>query len=383
MSQPIPRYGVSVGSVLRRIRIESGFSEQAVVDRLKISLEQLEAIETNRWEMLPGQPFIDGMIRIYAGMLGINPEDYPEARDPLGVVSHQDQSFDAPSPDPVLSQNTDRREKIEKSKRLAEEKALMELNEEDRTVPWVVLLSILILGGLLYVWWSGRTQDEDALNVTNETGVSSPVVGEVLSASQTSVGVSESGEKAVLRQESLVASEKLRGVKSGSTAEVLLAKQKASQKQPSDQVHVDTQGTDPAAVVGESGSAVSRGKDASRELVVSVRQPSWISVIDAKGNRLIYQLLAPDETLKAVGELPYRVTIGQADGARLTLGGKPIEFRPNAGVVARLKVFENGTQGERRTHKKQQTSSPAALQDDRDSRSDDSYESEEDVEMYD
>ena len=68
LAQPM----VSAGIVLSNARVKRGLSLQDVADRLKLSRKQLEAIENDEYEKLPGTPFARGFVRNYAKLLDLD-----------------------------------------------------------------------------------------------------------------------------------------------------------------------------------------------------------------------------------------------------------------------------------------------------------------------
>mgnify|MGYP000860876834 CR=1 FL=1 len=57
---------VSVGLVLRQARESRQMSVADVAQLLKISYRQVDALESDNWDALPGQTFVLGFIRNYA-----------------------------------------------------------------------------------------------------------------------------------------------------------------------------------------------------------------------------------------------------------------------------------------------------------------------------
>ena len=64
----------SIGAELARAREERGLSITDVAQQLKFAPRQLEALEQDRFEQLPGGTFVRGMVRSYARLLKIEPE---------------------------------------------------------------------------------------------------------------------------------------------------------------------------------------------------------------------------------------------------------------------------------------------------------------------
>lgn len=65
---------MSIGAELARAREERGLSVVDVAQQLKFAPRQLEALEQDRFEQLPGGTFVRGMVRSYARLLKIEPE---------------------------------------------------------------------------------------------------------------------------------------------------------------------------------------------------------------------------------------------------------------------------------------------------------------------
>ena len=64
----------SIGAQLARAREERGLAISDVAQQLKFAPRQLEALEQDKFEQLPGGTFVRGMVRSYARLLKIEPE---------------------------------------------------------------------------------------------------------------------------------------------------------------------------------------------------------------------------------------------------------------------------------------------------------------------
>ncbi len=62
-----------VGEVLAQARQEQGYSLDDIANQLKFSTRQIDALESGRFEQLPGRPFVRGMVRSYARLLNLDP----------------------------------------------------------------------------------------------------------------------------------------------------------------------------------------------------------------------------------------------------------------------------------------------------------------------
>jgi cytoskeleton protein RodZ len=66
--------GPSLGERLREARAARGMSVDDVVHALKFSARQIEAIEADRMDIVPGSVFLRGLVRSYARLLKLDPE---------------------------------------------------------------------------------------------------------------------------------------------------------------------------------------------------------------------------------------------------------------------------------------------------------------------
>lgn len=64
---------VSVGETLRRQRESLGLSVAEVANSLKLNVRQVDALESGRFELLPGAAFTRGFLRNYARLLKLDP----------------------------------------------------------------------------------------------------------------------------------------------------------------------------------------------------------------------------------------------------------------------------------------------------------------------
>jgi cytoskeleton protein RodZ len=74
-------------------------------------------------------------------------------------------------------------------------------------------------------------------------------------------------------------------------------------------------------------------------LAVKVASESWVEVQDAKGQTLLSRKVAAGEALGLDGEVPLRLTIGNASATQVTFRGQPVDLSSNTVAnVARLQL---------------------------------------------
>lgn len=70
--------GKTLGESLRQIRIEAGLEVAELASRTRIGAKNIEALEEDRLDLLPGPFFVKGFIRSICGELGQNPDPFLE-----------------------------------------------------------------------------------------------------------------------------------------------------------------------------------------------------------------------------------------------------------------------------------------------------------------
>ncbi|MBY6344859.1 helix-turn-helix domain-containing protein [Providencia rettgeri] len=92
-NQSAPETGSGVGPTLRELRLARSCSLNEASTRLKFSVRQLEALEAQEWDQLPGGQPLRGMVRNYARFL--------EADVSAVLVMLEAQVSDTAAPKPV------------------------------------------------------------------------------------------------------------------------------------------------------------------------------------------------------------------------------------------------------------------------------------------
>ena len=74
-------------------------------------------------------------------------------------------------------------------------------------------------------------------------------------------------------------------------------------------------------------------------MTVRTSAESWVEVLDAKGQTLLSRLVQPGETVGLDGDLPLRVTVGNAAVTQLAFRGQPVDIAASTrDNVARLRL---------------------------------------------
>ena len=137
------------GDWLRRQREMREISLRDIADRTKISLRYLQAMEDDRFDLLPAPIFAKGFLREYARYVGLSPDE---------VVNH------------YLSVQQPRagEEEVKKDATLAGQRPNRPKPVRNWTYGLFLALAVLVLIGLVaaLAWYAERRRDDPAADVT-------------------------------------------------------------------------------------------------------------------------------------------------------------------------------------------------------------------------
>lgn len=285
--QPAPEASanpaVSVGASLRQAREAADLSLGDVADRLKLSLRQLEAIECDDFEALPGAAFVRGFVRNYARFLEL--DDAP-------LMAMLDTRFPSSlSSEPDLGTATD----------AATDTAPVVPARRGFALAGLAGGLILLLG--VGWWWSQRPAEPESeapqgLQPMLTEQAASPIVAEsAASVSGPAVGTDAASVASVPK-----------------TAPVLSAPVPASA---------------PAAASTNAGEA----------LELNLKASAWVSVTDADGKKLVFATLPAGTQRSLAGKPPFKVVIGNAPNVELRYKGQPVDLAARTrGTTAKLEL---------------------------------------------
>lgn len=273
---------LAVGGTLRRARQERGLSIAEVAQQLKFAPRQLEALEEERYDALPGATIARGMVRNYARLLKLDPE-------------------------PLVAQLAQRMQAPDASRLAARYSEPVPFSDGGRRSNVVYLsLSVIILmvvAGIAYQWYEERRAPPRLAFVAP---ASAPAVSQPTSAP--------------------------------TLAEVPVSEPAAPAKAPAPEPAApEPAAPEPAAPVATAGAPVRPATDALQEsaskpagshrLVFRFERESWIEVRDGAGRLLLAQL-APEGAERVVqGRAPLTLVVGNAKHVQLTMDEKPVDFR--------------------------------------------------------
>ncbi|HEX5514952.1 MAG TPA: RodZ domain-containing protein [Gammaproteobacteria bacterium] len=288
------------GRLLRAARERKGLSLQDAADSLNLMRGIIEAIEADRYDLLPPRTFLKGYLRSYARLVEIKEYD---------VLAAFELQHPEPGPESI-------------------QLAL----PRDRTQPrghwlkWLVLLLALVL--LSYAAYQGYV-------LRGEPDTAAATVGD----DEVALPQESAANEAPLPESEVVAAVQAPAapVDSGQPAEQRLPEE---QSPAVEQAVVAPVAPVPApAAAPVQAEARAQAPAAEAMLVIEVAGESWVQITDAAGAAVHSALVQGPRTLNISGKPPFRLTIGNAEAVVVRYDGKPVPLAPYIRRdVARLTV---------------------------------------------
>lgn len=281
--------GPSAGTLVRQAREAAGLQVDALAVALKVTVKQIEALEADRWDLLPDAVFARALAASICRNLRI---------DPAPVLARLPQAAPRLSPGGAG------------------------LNEPFRTSnhgsgpdigaylsrPVVLGVLALMLGALVLVL---LPVPKDA--ASDEVSAQGAPAAAPAAPASAVAGVQ-------LLSEVVPAPAASAPVVAGPVSAPVATPAPASPPV----VSVAT----PAPAVAPAAAASAVAASADGVLSFSASADSWIKVTDARGAVVLSRLLKPGESAGASGALPLSVVVGRADATRVQLRGRPMDLGP-------------------------------------------------------
>ncbi len=301
----------SAGAALKAAREAAGLSVDAVAQQLKLAQRQVQALEDDAYQQLPGRTFVRGFARNYARLVHLDPD---------GVLARLPGSEIAPA--------------LERPTLAPSRRSMGELPTEGEVhgpaVRWIIPLILLLIVAAAGFYEYSRQQ------IALRSGTSIAILP-------------RQGAPAPAR--SATSSTPLPNPVSarGSAGDTVSAAREAPIP-AAPPVHQNaaaeaTTTTEPAPAPGEAagtttGAAVAAAPAAAASgsaLVLTFRGASWIEVKDASGQVVLRASEAAGTTRAVAVPPPLELTLGNAPQVEVTFRGRPIDLGPyTRGDVARV-----------------------------------------------
>lgn len=295
--------GPSAGALLRQAREAAGLHVAALAVSLKVPVRKLEALEEDRYDLLPDAVFARALASSVCRTLKIDPQPVlqrlPQTSAPRLVQDSE--GINAPFRAP--GDATGRHPLMEQVSR-----------------PVVLAVAALLLGALVLVFLPDLRRDDAVAAKPAET-VGAPLAAPVV-------------VQAVAPAEPPVATP---AVPAAPAAPQAVAAATPPQASPAPAAApAVTASVSPSASVTQVATSAA---PATGLVVFRTRGPSWIEVTDGKGVVTLRKLMAEGESAGATGALPLAVTVGSSSNTEVQVRGKAFDLGPvTRDNVARFEV---------------------------------------------
>jgi cytoskeleton protein RodZ len=273
----------SFGAWLRTQREARGVSVQAIAEASKISVRYLEALEGDRFDVLPAPVFVRGFLREYARVVGLDGDE---------VVNFY-----------LLSQPAKPAERSTEG-RVAAARGEREAARRAPLVGYVVLVvaSLAVFVGIAAAisWWAGRRAAPTATPPARAASASAPA----------STAASTAPPTAAVEPPAATA----------------IVADAATPAAP----YVTTPPA-PVAATPQAPAAVATGR---LRVVLEFQQDCWVEVV-LDGRRRESELKAGGETLALEADEYVSLTLGNAPAVRVEVNGRPFPLSTRESRVVR------------------------------------------------
>lgn len=300
----------SAGATLKAAREAAGLSVDAVAQQLKLAQRQVQALEDDAYQQLPGRTFVRGFARNYARLVHLDP-DAVLARLPRSEIA------------PALE-----RPMLAPSRRPMGELPL-DGDARGPAARWIIPLILLLIVAAAGFYEYSRQQialhggpsmaihPRQGAAAPADTAMSSTPLPNPVSTAPTEDTAGDTASAA--REAPLPAAPP---VQQHATAEAASAAEPASVTSAATGAAI---GAMPAAAAGDTA------------LVLSFHGASWIEVKDASGRVVLRASQAAGTTRAVAVPPPLELTLGNAPQVEVSFRGRPLDLGPyTRGDVARV-----------------------------------------------
>jgi cytoskeleton protein RodZ len=297
---------LGVGKALSEAREAQGLTLADVAQQLKFMTRQIESLEAERFELLPGPTIARGMVRTYARFLKIDPE--PLLQSMTGRV-------DAPDATPQLAARFN-------------QPVPFSDNGRRSTVLYLALSAgvLAIAAALVYEWHQERAPSSSVV-----TAAKTPAEKKLTRAQPPSPPVVAAE---ALQPEPRVEPAPVIAPRAAPQPPATPSKPVAAPKEPPTSTTVaSATATEPA----KPADATPPKTSGPNRLVLRFEEDAWAEVTDSAGRNLVSSLNVAGTERVIRGTPPYNLVIGNAQHVKVTYNNREVDLQPYVKVeVARF-----------------------------------------------
>ena len=318
---------INIGKRLKSKRVELGFDEKQVSSELKITIDQIRALEANNFTYFRSVTFARGFLKSYCRLLEIDPTDMVRA-------------FDADREKHVIPSTIQPVDKVNKQSHFGD--------------PIVVFISIVVVAVLVFLvfWWPSQSSTSSVPNFQSDDQAAAEFVNQIPSVEFSDVNDSELEASPLSEDSGVPIIENLDSgdaVTDSTVAENTAAEDvdmssddlaarlerdvAAEKANTSSSTSVDViepllseSDSNPASSVSETNSTTPT-VSYSDDIEIAFVEDCWTEIRDATGKILFSGVKSKGSQLSLTGQAPYRVILGYTKGvSSLTYKGEAFDF---------------------------------------------------------
>lgn len=307
----------SAGALLRQARESAGIDLPSLAQALKVSVKKLEALEADRFDVLPDAVFVRALASSICRALKIDAAPalalLPQSKVPR--LDYDESGLNTPFNTPGDVAKTPFLDRLSR--------------------PMVLAALAVLLGALVLIFFPSSEQRAEIGAIVASTAAA-PTQAPAAAPISAPPPAPQVAAPVVPAPTPAPAPVVVATPKTAPPVTPVAAPREIPPVAKPAAVPADVA---PAAV-SETETTAPRKKLASTGVVVfKTREASWIEVTDGKGAIQLSRMVEPGEPVGASGPLPLNVTIGRADVTEVTVRGKPFPLDElSRGGVARFEV---------------------------------------------
>ncbi len=303
------------GKLLGETRRQLGLEPDNIAQILHLSVRQIEALEADDFDSLPGPTYVRGYLRSYCHLLNIQSDSVIDSYNEV-VGGWKTTTYSGLAVERQISSN-------------------------DNIIRLGTMGVIGVVFGLAIVWWLGEDDTATVTPVPTEVAAVRSKGNEDISASSAvEVPAAEKAPAAVVPIETSPA-ETPEPAKPVEPESIVMPAEK-----PAPQPEKDTNMQQPTTVEKDTTQTATDAQTnptivngARAKLVLRTDGISWADIRDANDNKLLYESVAAGRVVTVEGEAPLQVFLGNANVVSLEIDGVDYDFSQfRRGLTARFSV---------------------------------------------
>lgn len=283
----------SVGNVLRRARMAKGLSIEEVSRQLRLTSQQIEAIEKEDFDKLPGRIFMRGFVRNYANFVHLDPAPLLQSLPgsaPVTMTHEQLPSGGSP---------------------VAFTAAKRQNSNNNRLVKVIFLFACALGAYAVYenTDWNGKFPQRATRNEVHINSDTASV--------EIDLPLTANPKNSIHFQQNKPLD--------------IIPLPETKKPEPDTQIKTEVisiplEHKIPVAV--EKNATIAPATDDSGNLSFKLGADSWIKVVDGAGVALMEQIKKAGSELTLTGKKPLSIVLGNATGVNLTYNGNEVDLVP-------------------------------------------------------